>query len=154
MASHITLAEAKSWIELTKLVPADFSVDTELERQVSQQVFARLQGIYQTNVWLDAVSTPDLVRSIIAMLYCAWIYDRAYSDDDDDQNTYADTLRRNAETLLAGLIDGSIDIPDISILPTGQGQPAFFPNDTSSALSPTEDNPSDGAPAFLMGAIW
>jgi hypothetical protein len=154
--AHISTDEAKAWIEQTKLegLTVPFSVDTALENQVSVQVLAQLQGVYDTSTWINDSTTPELVRSIISMFYCSWYYDRAYGDDDAGAASYSRRLRENAEALLAAIVSGTLDLPLDTTTPLGVGQPGFFPNDASSANCPTSDNPSDGGPAFLMGVLF
>lgn len=150
---HIRVQEVNAWFEDTKLLlPA---LDTELEAQVAVQVFSAIGAVYDTTSWTDETTTPSLVRTIEAMLYAAWIYDRAYGDDNDEQNTYSQLLRSKAEALIQGIVGGVVVLPDTPELSGGTlDQPVFFPNDASSAQCPTADRPSDGPPSFSMGAVF
>jgi hypothetical protein len=152
MAARISLAEAQAWLEQTKLVLP--SLDASMEAQISSQILGRLSAAYPAEVatWTTEANTPQLVRSIISMFYAGWFYDRQYSENPED-NSYADRLRAWAEQLLMGLLEGTIDIPEVPGQPA-IGEPAFFPTDTSSANEPTDDNPSDGGPKFLMGKVF
>jgi hypothetical protein len=144
--AHITVAEAQAWAEGTKLtIP---SLDTALEGHLAGEVLARLSSAFDTTTWTDAVLTPSLVRTIISKLYVAWLYDRQYSEDIEQGNNYADRLKINAEMLMTGLLDGTIELPG---LPDIAGSPIYYPTDASSALEPTEDDPSLGPAAFSMG---
>jgi hypothetical protein len=152
MAARISLAEAQTWLEQTKLTLS--TLDAAMEAQISAQILSRLAAAYPTDVltWTTETNTPPLVRSIISMFYAGWSYDRQYSENPED-NSYADRLRAWAEQLLTGILEGTIDIPEVPGLPT-IGEPAFFPTDASSANEPTDDNPSDGGPKFLMGKVF
>jgi hypothetical protein len=109
------------------------------------------------------------------MQYAAWYYDKVYSQDDaGGGNSYADRLRLRADTLVAGILDGTLDIgTDATPLDTNVSAPDFFPNDASSNPStayaglskssfgylgdgvPGVDyDTSDGGPAFSMGSRW
>lgn len=149
--SHITVAEANAWFESTKL--ALTSIESELEAQVASSILSRLTAVFDVSAWIDQTSTPKLVRSIIAMYYCSWVYDRAYSDDAKEENDYANLLRRMAEANILGLLSGVIVIPE-SPDNADVGVPTFFPNDLSSSLEPTPESPSDGGPAFMMGTVF
>jgi len=152
MATHITLAEAQAWLETTKLsLP---KLDDELEDQIATMVFGRLVIVYPDAVvtWVDAPSTPKLVRKIIAMYYAGWYYDRQYSET-ADSNDYADRLRKMADDLIEGLISGAIDIIEIPGMPP-TSEPEFFPTDVSSANLPSDMFPSDGPPKFTMGKVF
>ena len=147
--ARITLPDAQAWAENTKL---PFGVlDTNLLNQVESQVISKLQscGIDITLIatWVDALTTPDLVKSIISMLYVSWYYDRQYSEEQTEGNDYAKLLRDHAAMLLQGVCDGSIEIPGA---PTIAGKPAFFPTDESSSQQPTCLNPEFGGPYFNM----
>lgn len=148
--AHITLAEAQAWTETSKLTLA--SLDLALESQVSAEVFARLGDGYDTSVWVDEADTPDIVRAIISMYYVSWIYDRTFSSDGaNNPNDYAMRLRARADMLLTSIVQGDIDIPGEVV---NTGSPAFYPNDASSALAPTPEDPSLGPAAFTMGTVW
>jgi hypothetical protein len=152
MTAHITLKEAQAWLEQTKLsLP---QLDTDLEAQIVASVFGRLVTVYPDNVplWIDATSTPSIVRQVIAMYFAGWFYDRQYSET-ADSNDYANRLRRMADNLLDGLVEGSIDIIEVPGMPPAS-EPEFFPTDVSSANWPTDQYPSDGPPRFTMGQIF
>lgn len=147
--ARITLPDAQAWAENTKL-PLSV-LDTHLLNQVEIQVITKLQscGIEAALIttWTDSLTTPDLVKSIISMMYVAWFYDRQYSEEQTEGNDYAAMLRNHAQMLLQGVCDGTIEIPEA---PTIAGKPAFFPTDESSAAQPTCLNPELGGPYFNM----
>lgn len=147
--ARITLPDAQAWAENTKLPFSE--LDTNLLKQVESQVITKLQscGIDTTIIatWIDPLTTPDLVKSIIAMLYVSWYYDRQYSEEQTEGNDYAAMLREHGKMLLQGVCDGSIEIPEA---PTLGGKPAFFPTDESSASQPTCLEPELGGPYFHM----
>jgi hypothetical protein len=107
---------------------------------------------YPTATWVNEASTPALIRTIIAMYYIAALYDRHYAQE-EEESSYAITLRSLADANITGLISGSVELSEYELPVTG-GTPSFFPNDLSSANEPTVDNPSDGGPAFMMGTIF
>ena len=151
MAEHITLAEANAWLEPTKLTLS--AIDSELEAQVTNLIFARLLGTFDTASWLNVATTPKIVRTIIAMHYVAWTYDKTYSDD-AESNAYAALLRQYADANLVGLIAGNIELEELPDANVGVSSPSFFPNDASSVREPTQDHPSDGPPSFTMGTVF
>lgn len=147
----ITSSDAQGWAESTKLNLS--ALDVSLLGQIETEVIARLNSIYTTTAWISPTTTPSVVKVIIAKMYVAWFYDRQYSENQDEGNDYAAMLRANAEMLMSGLIDGTIGIPGET--PTGAGSGAsFYPNDASSALSPTFDDPSLGPAHFSMGKVF
>lgn len=149
--TSIALSDAQAWIEPTKLTLS--VIEPELEAQITTQIFSQLLGVFDTTAWVNPASTPAIVRSIIAMYYVAWVYDRAYSDD-AEANAYAALLRSYADRNIAGLIAGNIELVELPDANVGVSSPSFFPNDASSAREPTQDSPSDGPPAFTMGTIF
>lgn len=152
MTTHITLAEVQAWLERTKLTLT--SLDDSMEAQVASKVLARVASAYPTQVssWVDYLTTPTLLRSIMAMQYAGWFYDRQYSENPED-NSYADRLRAEAESLLVGIIDGTVDVPEVPGLPEITN-PEFYPTDASSAARPTWEDPSLGPAKFSMGKIF
>jgi hypothetical protein len=152
--AHVTLLEVQAWLEGTKLTLS--SLDASLEEEISNQVLARLAMAYPNDyvTWTNETTTPKLVRSIIAMMYAGWFYDRQYSENPED-NSYADRLRAAAQSLLDGILAGTIDIIEVAGLPL-IGQPLFYPTDASSAPDavPTLADPAAGPAAFSMGKIF
>jgi hypothetical protein len=139
--AHILLSEAQQWLENTKLSLT--SLDTLLESTVSTNVLGRLADTYSdptfgVQTWIDTNTTPALVRQIISMFYAGWTYDRAYSEmvagagtGRDPATTYGTMLRQYAETLLVGVISGSILL--LEIAPNeADTAPEFYPTDQSS----------------------
>lgn len=146
----ITVQEVRGWVETTKLPIT--ALDLNFLPQLEAEVFARLGPVYDTTTWLGPDTTPMIVRVIVTKLYAAWIYDRAYSENQGVLNDYATMLRSNAEMLLTGLIDGTIEIPGTT--PISNPDPSFYPTDASSALDPTVDDPSLGPARFSMGKVF
>jgi hypothetical protein len=151
--ARITVGEAQAWVESSKLAIA--SLDTNLLPQIELQVLSRLATQYDVSTWSNEATTPKMVRSVIAMLYVAWYYDRQYSEDQEAGNDYAAMLRAQAESLTVGLLDGSVEPdPDNPSATDEPGGPSFYPTDASSALEPTDDDPSLGGEQFSMGMRW
>lgn len=147
---RITVEEVRGWVEVTKLNVQD--LDLNFLPQLETEVLARINTVYDTTTWLDPTSTPALIRVIITKMYAGWIYDRAYSENQADANPYAAMLKENAGMLLQGVIDGTIEIPGVT--PASSPNPSFYPNDASSALEPTLDDPSLGPARFSMGKVF
>lgn len=150
--AHIATTDVQPWFETTKM--AISSLDADRESQISSQVFGRLALVFPTEVltWIDTNTTPQLVKSIISMLYAGWLYDTTYSENPDD-NGYADRLRANAQTLIDGIVEGTTILTDVPSAPDVSA-PEFFPTDASTAACPTDDNPSDGPMKFTMGKVF
>lgn len=147
---RITVEEVRGWVEVTKLNVQD--LDMNFLPQLETEILAKLGTVYNTATWLDPASTPALVRVIITKMYAGWIYDRAYSENQSEANPYAAMLKENAGMLLAGLIDGTIEIPGVPA--ESSPNPSFYPNDASSAMEPTSADPSLGPARFSMGRVF
>lgn len=148
--ARITVEEVRGWVEVTKLNVQD--LDLNFLPQLETEIFAKIGTVYDTTTWVDPATTPDIVRVIITKLYAGWIYDRAYSENQAESNPYAAMLKENAGMLIAGLIDGTIEIPGVPA--TSNPDPSFYPNDASSAMEPTSDDPSLGPARFSMGKVF
>ena len=152
MALHITVQEANAWADKVKLNIG--FLDSELENTQATQVLSRVSQAYNVSSWVDTTSTPSLIRKIIAMLYVGWFFQLTYSED-DSTSSYGLLLINQAENLINGIVDGSITLVDaVAGTDLGLSQPAFYPTDASSALTPTIDDPSLGPAQFSMGKIW
>jgi hypothetical protein len=147
--AHILIADAQAWAEPTKLQVTTF--DAALLAQVESQVLTRLDTAFDISTWLDSTNTPVIVKSIISMFYVSWVYDKQYSEEQRDLNQYAILLRAQAESLMTGLLDGSIVIDD---QPNPSDSPVFYPTDASSALAPTLTDMSLGDAKFSMGRVF
>lgn len=147
--SHISVEDAQAWSEPTKL-DLGSSLDWELEEQIASQVLGKVAQAFDTSSWLDRPTTPTVVRSIIAMYYTAWYYDRTFSSD-NEANVYAEKLRAAADAYLQNILEGLTPIDGVV---TSTGSPVFYPTDASSAMEPTVDDPSLGPPKFSMGTVW
>jgi hypothetical protein len=146
----ITVDDVQGWVERTKLNIT--ALDLKFLPQIEAEVLARLGTVYNTVPWTTPDNTPMIVRVCIAKTYAAWIYDRAYSENQGVANDYAAMLRGNAEMLIQGLIDGTLEIPGID--PISSPDPSFYPNDASSALDPTSTDSSLGPARFSMGKVF
>jgi hypothetical protein len=152
--AHISLPEAQAWLQATKLDLS--SLESALEQHASGNIISKLAYVFEDaqTTWLDAASTPKLVRTLIAMYYASYLYDRAYADDATDTSNYAFILRRGADAVVNGLISGAIILEEDPTAADPFGQPAYFPTDQSSANPASSDFPSDGPPSFTMGQVF
>lgn len=148
--ARVTQREVQSWLELTKLNVA--ALNTDLLSQLEEEVLVQLSSVYTVTGWTDEVSTPKIVRVIIAKMYASWYIDKIYSENQDEGNDYSARLLANANMLLAGLISGLFEIPGVPV--PNPGTPSFYPTDASSAMEPTEEDPSLGPARFSLGKIF
>lgn len=146
MADFVSLAEIQQWLETTKLTLA--AIDANLEATAKEIVFSAIGTVYDTTTWVDAASTPPLVRKIISMMIAGWTYERQYSEDiADEQRSWGARLVDMANSLLTGLADRSIDIT--GVVTTSSQEPVFWPNDNS-----VDDEGNLLAPVFTMGQVF
>jgi len=148
--SRITVQQAQSWAEKTKL-PITV-LDADLLTQVENQVLGMLAEGFDVSTWSDSSSTPPIVQQVISMLYISWFYNRQYSEDQEHVNVYATLLRAEAESLMTGLLNGAVIMPGQTVS-TSDG-PTFYPNDSSSAQQPTDLDSSLGDAAFSVGKVF
>jgi hypothetical protein len=133
----ITVNEANAWADKSKLILD--TIDPQLATSVTDQVFSRISPVYEVASWTDNSNTPSLVCKITAMLYVAWIYERAYSED-GGQNTYSARLFEQAYGLLDGIASGALSLSDVDIPVT--------------ALNTFTPGFLESEPVFTMGQIW
>jgi len=160
--AHIVLADAQAWLENTKANLV--TLDLNLESQVSGDVLGRLSDTYSSPTfgvptWIDNTTTPVLVKQCIAMLYAGWFYDRQFSEMVAAEGpSYGTVLRNYAETLIEGIISGSIILVEIEPNEPDVA-PVFYPTDRSSTtqalLTNTDrDNTSLGPPLFGVQHVF
>lgn len=150
--SIITLSDAQAWAEPSKLDITD--IDDSLLSQVSNILFGTLQSSFGTDLWVDAASTPKLIRNILAMKYVAWIYNRTYSQN-DELSAYATLLNMESDKLIAGIISGALTLVDVPVgVDQGLNKPGFYPTDSSSAQLANVDDYSLGGPKFSLGRTF
>jgi hypothetical protein len=148
--ARISVEEVKAWVEPTKLPIA--ALDTDLATQVEELVLSRIASAYDVSTWVNAATTPKLVRSAISMLYVSVYYDRQYSED-ERSNAWARRLSNMVDSMINGIVTGAIDLLDV-VGNAPNSAASFFPNDASSAIvdSYLQDlDPSLGPAAFSMG---
>jgi len=132
----VYINEVQQWLERTKLdlgggpgFPADYQ---DLENAAKQQVFGEVSQLYDTSAWIDAASTPKLIRQVVSLFVAGWIYDRAYSEEDNSGGpTYGTKLEGMALTLLAGIADGTTQLEEIPLDSSAINDPSFYPNDAT-----------------------
>jgi hypothetical protein len=160
--AHILVSDAQAWLENTKISLT--SLDPALENFVSNDILARIADTYDSPTfgvptWVDNNTTPELVKQCIAMMYAGWYYDRQYSEMVAAEGTsYGTVLRVYAETLIDGIISGSVEL--VEILPNmPETAPTYYPTDissTSEALwtNTNRDDNSLGPAKFGMSKVF
>ena len=103
------------------------------EQTFADQVFSRVSTAYDVSTWVDAGSTPGLVRRILAMLIAANRYNKAHSEDDDAGNRYAYKLENRAWELVNMIVSGQALLYDSTLLVSDLIDPKFWPTDTTGA---------------------
>jgi len=144
--AHIALNDVTPFAESTKMPIA--SIESVLEVSETIEVLARLSNVFDTSTWVDDTTTPSLVRKIIAMRYISAMYLRTYAED-EDTSSYGRWLYQRSEMLLNSLASGTLiltDPDDEVVEATNPATPEFYPNDESSAETPTYEDPSGSFP--------
>jgi NADH:ubiquinone oxidoreductase subunit 4 (subunit M) len=142
----ITAEDVQGWVDQTKLSVT--TLDLKLLPFIEEEVLARIGTVYDTTVWVNETTTPRIVKVIISKLYAAWIYDRAYSENQSDRNMYAQRLIDNANMLIQGILSGVIVVVGTTETPLSA---SYYPTDASSAQEPTLLDPSLGPARFSLG---
>jgi hypothetical protein len=155
MTQRFTVAEVKAWLEPTKLQHPN-SLDDALAVHAENEVIARIAVTYDPTTWIDDATTPSLVQTIMSKLYSAWYYERVYSEDIAvKESPWVSRLLANVEVLIMGIVAGNIIIPELG--PSDINSPLYYPNDSSSAQDPADNNFADtslGPSRFSMGQVF
>lgn len=107
----ITIDDVQAWftdnrlsLEATDTLPEEVNVTAEVLASVSNR--------YDTSTWLNAATTPRLIRSIISARVAAIRYRKHYADQ-LDEIAYADWLDEWAMNILEGIVNGTIPLTDV-----------------------------------------
>lgn len=150
--AYIEARDANAWADKFKLNLT--ALDDDLEVSVASQVLAKVSQRYDTSGWITPQTTPSLIKSIIAMMYTGWYFQRVYSED-TDISTYGALLLTRAEDLMDGIVSGTNVLVEADPIGGESSDTAsFYPTDLSSSQSPTFNDMSLGGPKFTMGQIW
>lgn len=96
-----------------QVVEADLD---ELSREAARIIRGTLAGVYtpvELASWTDPDSTPELIRSIQGMLIAAFVYSRAYAEDQIEVPAYAQNKYDFAMRLLNGIVNGTESVLDV-----------------------------------------
>jgi len=137
MALHVTIEEVQAWLDENKLELPDNDPLPE-EQHVVNHVFSSVAQIFDTSTWVDADTTPDLLRTIISGLVAARRYNKVYSESDDAGNRYANKIENQLNVLLEQVVDGTITLIDVeggsSPAQISANNPVYWPTDLTGAL--------------------
>lgn len=153
--ARVTVAEVQGWLDGAKITIS--SLDTELIANLEEETLDRLAVAYDISGWTNNSNTPKLIRTIISKYYASWLIDRFYSENLPDLSPYAKRLCDNADMVITGVINGQIIVKDstgTTVTPAVSRGASFYPNDNSSAQTPTLDDPSLGGPYFSLGRAF
>lgn len=150
--ARITVTEAQAWGESSKLKIT--SLEPSLLAHVEAITLAEIGRAYDPlliqALWVNEATTPQIVRTLIAMRYVSLYYDRQYSED-EGRNPWGRRLDNMAKDLSEAIQTGSVDIPEIAGVTGIARSPRFYPNDASSdEAGATEEDPSAGPPQFTV----
>jgi hypothetical protein len=154
--AYVNLAQVQSWLQQDKYDLLPDGIAAEQEGLAANRILATLEQRYNTSTWTDSTNTPAMVSQMIAMLVASYTLRKAVSQDDGIA-TYADWLEGRVDALLAGLVDGSIDLPGIEPDPNSPGGASvgFFPTEAATHLW-MEDPHAEGGAArwFTMQQVF
>ena len=132
--SYLAEADLEQFLRQDRLLPTDNRIDPTQEETVKNVVFGTLAVRWNADTWLDANTTPDLVVSVMAMLYCAWLYQSVYAESAEGLNPWGVHLEEMAMNLMLGMVSGGVDLLDADpIDETSTMSPSFYPTDAQNA---------------------
>lgn len=145
----IDVDDVQPWLS-DSLIRLDSNDELPEEPIQSELVKSRLSACQlDTTTWIDAASTPDVVKIIVAMLVAAQRYNAVYSETEDDGETYGDKLEARAQLLMDGICAGSVELIGVdSPATTGTGSISFYPDDLVGLVNTEE------AVRFTMGKVF
>jgi hypothetical protein len=156
---RIESADVQAWCEPTKLTVG--VLDDAFDAQIESQIISTLEAGFDVTSWVDPTTTPEIVKSVIAMRYASLLYDRQYSEDSEESNAWAARLDMMASDLIDGMLSGSVTI-DGYLTAQDHSDPVGFPTDASSIPQRSQLNaqwspnnvygdPASSPPMFSVG---
>jgi hypothetical protein len=152
---HIDLQDVQQWLEVSKHQVT--AVDAAQEATAFDIVVGALSARYDVDVWVDATTTPRMVKTVVSMLIAGWTYNRSYAEQiASGIDSYGDRLVSSAMSLLGGLADGTTDIIGEDETDANISGPVFWPTDLATTIAEDEGDDADGAAPrkFSMGRTF
>lgn len=109
--SYIDVTLANAWTDKDRLKLT--AIDVYLENQIASQVIQRASRAFDTTDWENAVTTPPIILSIIAMTYAGRYGQSKTQDNISGMDNYWTKLVEDANKILENLIIGEITLRDI-----------------------------------------
>lgn len=139
-------ADVNVWLDGQKVVTSGGD-DTDEQRMAENLIRGYLAGrIPATTLatWTGPTQTPELIRGVAGRLVAAFRYRKLYSEDDTGVSEYATMLYNEAMSILTGIVNGTIDIPELIGVTTVTTDTSldrlnFYPNDDTPANDPDAD---------------
>ena len=140
-------ADANVFLDGTTLLAVDGQIDDEnsdAEALIRAYLTNRVPDtVIATWAMTPSITVPELVRDIAGRFVAAFLYRRNISGNDSAVDPYANQLYMEAQSLLEGIIDGTLVIPEVPpeiLLNTNHlSEAMFYPNNTTIG---TDNNPS------------
>ncbi len=125
------------WLDGNKVVTTSGD-DTDEQRMAEDLIRGYLAGRIPAATmatWISPAATPELLRGIAGRLVAAFRYRKLYSEDSTEVAAYAKMLYDEAMSVLVGIVNGSIDIPElVGVIPVVTDSSLdglnFYPNDS------------------------
>jgi hypothetical protein len=147
VATWVTDELVQQWLEETKLHVT--KVPDELDQTAHDVVFGRVSQVYDVSTWLTTVTTPSLILRIQSMLVAAWMYMAQYSENMEiEPGNWGLKLETMAMSLLDGIVNQTIVIPDVGFPDSGLTAPVFYPTDQQETDGMGEER------KFSMGRVF
>ena len=103
---YLTSKMVLAWTNTEKVTWAN-NVDADLDSQIASQVLAKVARAFDTSSWYDKDTTPELILSIMSMIYVGRKFQEMYSDDSSNSD-YGTALIIDANNMLENLLSGDL----------------------------------------------
>lgn len=130
-----SLEDVRRWLAEDKLEVDDATI-VPFEVESERLIKAMLSGVFtsaQFQSWTTPEDTPPLISSISGKLIAAYVYRKAYAEDETSLPPYAQALYNEALTALMDIRRGTLVVLDASDQPVGNLESLtsldFYPND-------------------------
>ena len=128
--------DVQTWLEATKFRISSTDPDNldNIEATHINVVYGNLSQRYLVSAWINAATTPNLVRQILAMMVAATVYRRQYSEDLQGSNSWADYLEAQAISIMRDLVFNNISLSvqsGVNTTPVTTMDISFYPRDSS-----------------------
>lgn len=117
--------ELESTIDGETGEPVDWPLVDALATTARDIVVSKMSSRYNTITWFDS-DTPSLMMNIAGMLVAGWVYNRQFSEEAIESNSYGNQLIETAYRMIDNALGGTLVVEEAEFTTDVVTQSASF----------------------------